>query len=279
MGEHMNDRLASAAFRYALRRIAVFPLSPGSKIPIKGSHGLHDASVDSDVARIRWKKHPGANIAAATGARSGFWVVDIDPGGDKSLARLEFEHGPLPLTVEASTPRGGKHLYWKWPTSGPEIRSSTGRLGPGLDVRGEGGSIVLPPSVLADGRRYAWGRNGVREIAEPPPWLVDLTLPPARPARREPSPLTGDISRYCASAIAGELVSLAEAKPGQRNDALNHAAFKIGNFVGAGAVPREWAESELIRCGCGLGLSERAVLATVASGLSAGEKKPRELPR
>ena len=273
----MSDRLASAAFRYALRRIAVFPLSSGTKIPIKGSHGLHDASVDSDVARIRWKKHPGANIAAATGSRSGFWVVDIDPGGDKTLARLESEHGPLPPTVEASTPRG-RHLYFKWP-AGPEIRCSAGRVGPGLDVRGEGGSIVLPPSVLTDGRRYAWARNDACGFAEAPEWLVNLALPAPRPARQEPRLLTGDISRYCASAIAGELVSLTEAKPGQRNDALNLAAFKIGNFVGAGAVPREWAEAELIRCGCSLGLSERAVLATVASGLTAGEKKPRELPQ
>ncbi len=108
----MNDALPSASFRYALRRVAIFPLAPGSKCPIKGSHGLRDATSDSDVARARWKKWPSANIGAATGSRSGFWVLDVDmPDGPESLAALEAEHGPLPVTIEASTPRGGRHLY------------------------------------------------------------------------------------------------------------------------------------------------------------------------
>ncbi len=109
----MTDALAAAAFRYALRRVPVFPLAPGSKRPIQGSHGLRDATDDSDVSRVRWQRTPRANIAAATGSRSGFWVLDVDmPDGPESLAALEVEHGPLPVTIEASTPRGGRHLYW-----------------------------------------------------------------------------------------------------------------------------------------------------------------------
>ena len=91
--------LASAAFRYALRGLAVFPLAVGAKVPPAGSHGLLDGTTDPDVTRARWLKTPRANIGAATGCRSGIWVLDIDIGaahGDKSLATLETEHGALP---------------------------------------------------------------------------------------------------------------------------------------------------------------------------------------
>ena len=98
----MTDTLASASFRYALRRVAIFPLAPGSKCPIKGSHGLRDATDDPDATRVRWQRSPQANIGAATGARSGFWVLDVDlPDGPESLAALEAEHGPLPVCAHA----------------------------------------------------------------------------------------------------------------------------------------------------------------------------------
>ena len=106
----MNTPLASAAFRIALRGLAVFPLAPGAKVPPAGSHGLHDATTDCDVARARWAKIPRANIGVATGSRSEIWVLDIDPqhGGDVTLTKLETEHGLLPTTVEARTPNGGR---------------------------------------------------------------------------------------------------------------------------------------------------------------------------
>ena len=235
----MTDALASAAFRYALRRVAVFPLSPGSKRPIQGSRGLLDATDDSDVARARWKRTPQANIAAATGARSGFWVLDVDmPDGPESLAALEAEHSPLPLTVEASTPRGGRHLYWAWHSDDPEIRNSAGRIRKGLDVRGEGGSIVLPPSVLATGQCYRWVDNGAHVFADAPGWLVKLALPPPLPPRSDPKPLPGNIEKYVATAVASELAELSAAQEGTRNDALNRAAFNLAQFVKAGPCRR-----------------------------------------
>ncbi len=90
----MTD-LASAAFRYAFRGLAVFPLAVGAKVPAAGSHGLLDGTTDLDVTRARWEKTPRANIGAATGGKSGIWVLDVDvdvhhgQGGDESLAKLE----------------------------------------------------------------------------------------------------------------------------------------------------------------------------------------------
>jgi hypothetical protein len=273
----MTDALASASFRYALRRVAIFLLAPGTKIPIKGSHGCRDATPDSDVARARWKKWPGANIGAATGSRSGVWVLDVDlPDGPESLAALEAEHGPLPVTIEASTPRGGRHLYWRWPDGGPEIRNSAGRIGTGLDVRGEGGSIVLPPSVLADGRCYRWIKTGAATFAAAPEWLVRFVLPPPPPPRAALIPPPDNIERYVASAAASELAGLSAAKEGSRNDALNRASFNLAGFVKAGALPEDWTRGRLEAHAVDAGLTIIEARKTIESAFLAAQ--PRDLP-
>ncbi len=273
----MTDALPAAAFRYALRRVDIFPLAPGSKRPIQGSHGLHDASDDSDVSRARWQRTPQANIAAATGSRSGFWVLDVDmPDGPESLAALEAEHDPRPVTIEASTPRGGRHLYWTWLASGPEIRNSASRIGKGLDVRGEGGSIVLPPSVLADGRGYRWVKTGAGTFADAPDWLVKIVLPRPAAPRPEPRPPPADIEQYVASAAASELRELATAQAGTRNDALNRAAFNLGQFVKAGALPEDWTRGQLEAHAAVAGLSILEARRTIDSAFRAAG--PRALP-
>ncbi len=272
----MTDALASAAFRYALRRVAIFPLAPGSKRPIQGSHGLREATDDSDVSRVRWQRTPQANIAAATGSRSGFWVLDIDmPDGPESLAALEAEHAPLPATIEASTPRGGRHLYWKWPGDGPEIRNSASRIGKGLDVRGEGGSITLPPSVLADGRCYRWVKTGASTFADAPGWLVKVVLPPPAPPRAEPKPPPDNIESYVASAAASELSNLSAAQKGTRNHTLNRCAFNLAGFVKAGALPEDWTRGQLEAHALGAGLSVLEARQTIDSAFRAAE--PRAL--
>jgi hypothetical protein len=275
-----NETLARAAFRYALRRVAVFPLAPGAKVPPKDTHGLTDATDDHDVTRARWQRCRGANIGAATGAASGFWVLDVDPdhGGAESLAALEAVHGLLPATIEASTPSGGRHLYWKWRSADPELRNSAGRVGKGLDVRGNGGQIVLPPSRLRDGRGYAWVRNGATSFADAPGWLADLALPPPPPPPREPVEAPANMERYIAAAIAGEFTSLEQAGNGTRNHTLNRVAFNIGQLIAINAVPQDWAEAELERRAVKLGLNVVEARRTIASGLGAGIAHPRDLP-
>ena len=268
----MSARLASAAFRYALRGLAVFPLTPRTKIPLAGSNGCHDGNSDPDVTRARWQKSPDANIAAATGERSGFWVLDIDDDGDESLADLQAVHGVLPATAEASTAHGGQHLYWKWVEG---IRNSASRIGPGLDVRGEGGSITLPPSILADGGCYRW--TSTAPVAEAPEWLVKLALPPPPPPRAEPKPLERDISDYVGAAVAAELRELGRAGPGARNDTLNRVAFNVAQFVKASALPEDWARAQLESTAIEIGLPAFEARGTIDSAFKAAPA--RELPR
>ncbi len=275
--ETLTKALASASFHYARRRIAVFPLAPGTKIPIRGSHGCRDATDDQDVSRARWQCTPQANIAAATGSSSGFWVLDIDmPDGPATLAELEAEHGSLPVTIEASTPRGGRHLYWTWPTNGQEIRNSAGGIGTGLDVRGEGGSIILPPSVLSNGGHYRWVKNGAGAIADAPEWLVRLVLPPPPPPRAALKPPPDKIERYVASAAAAELAGLSAAKEGSRNDALNRASFNLAGFVKAGALPEDWTRGRLEAHAVDAGLTIIEARQTINSAFNAAQ--PRNLP-
>ncbi len=246
-----SSSLASAAFQLALKRKAIFALSPGSKIPLAGTHGHLDASIDADVCRVRWKKNPTANIGIATGSRSGFWAIDVDPihGGDKTLQSLIEEHGELPTTVSVKTPSGGIHMWWSWSDDPPVIRNSAGRIGPGIDVRGEGGYVIAPPSVLSDGRSYQWiGKSkpdDPLEIVAAPGWLTELALPPPPPERTDPVRPTEDLVRYVKASLEAELYRLENAGAGSRNDVLNRASFNVGQFVGAGAVPEAWATSSL----------------------------------
>jgi hypothetical protein len=175
-----NPLLAAARY-YALQLGgAVFPLRPGGKTPIT-PQGFKDATNrELDICRW-WKDEPAANVGMPMGEASGLFALDVDPrhGGLETLAALQREYGELPPTRMARTGGGGFHLYFRWQ---PGLGNTTGRLGPGLDTRGEGGYVVLPPSVLASGGRYEWMNE--LEPAEPPAWLLELLAKPLRPPSR-----------------------------------------------------------------------------------------------
>jgi hypothetical protein len=183
--------LLEHALAYARRGCRVFPLHgivddgctcrAGDGCPNAGKHPWGDGwqtHATTDAAQIRrwWKNHPDMNLGVVTGATSGLLVLDVDPakGGDESLRDLERVHGPLPETVIVLTGGGGRHLEFQHP--GTLVPDSVGRLGPGLDVRGDGGLVV------GVGSRHRSGRTYVYEVtAEPdtvgravvPPWLLE----------------------------------------------------------------------------------------------------------
>lgn len=118
-------------------------------------NGVKDAVADESEVVKFWNKWPNANIGIATGAISGFVVLDVDPrhGGDESLLVWEHQHGSLPSTVSSFTGGGGRHYFYRYP--GTEMRNRTG-FRPGLDFRGDGGYIVAPGSKHQSGKLYAW---------------------------------------------------------------------------------------------------------------------------
>ena len=146
--------LLGAALAYVRRGVPVFPCEPGGKRPLTHS-GFWDATTQERRIRAWWGRWPTANLGVPTGSRSGLLVLDVDPrdGGTGSLALLERDGGPLPETARARTGGGGMHLFFRYP-AGETVRNSAGVLGAGLDVRGEGGYVVVPPSRTRDA--YEW---------------------------------------------------------------------------------------------------------------------------
>lgn len=133
--------LLDAALWYASQGLRVFPLSPLSKIPYKGSRGCKDATSDPDQIRAWWAAAPDANIGLATGHLVD--VVDFDgPTGMASLAQHYDQFADLHILGVARTPRPGGH-HWYVPATGHGNRAG---IYPGIDYRGEGGYVVVPPS-------------------------------------------------------------------------------------------------------------------------------------
>lgn len=148
--------------------------SPGKHPRTRDGH----LSATTDEAKIRqwWQRNPFSNIGLATGGASGLVALDIDPrnGGDNSLKELEGEFGRLPHTVTSITGSIGHHFLFKQPRA--SIGNKVGIL-PGIDFRGDGGYIVLPPSNHIAGRKYEWKASAHPdecELADLPNWLLEL---------------------------------------------------------------------------------------------------------
>ena len=249
------------------------------------------SSATSDPAELgRVFAQANRNLAVATGARSRVWVLDVDvkgnARGDVSLAFLEERHGKLERTWCSVTPSGGLHYWWRYPRD----RRVGNRVGcsQGLDVRGDGGFVLVPPSRLL-GKPYAWKVEPIPEgPAAAPEWLLDLAapLPPTTVIKPSSVPLTasaGNLSRYAEAALRGELERVETAPPGRRNHALFIASCALGTLVGAHLLALELAQAGLILAAeiCGLVRDDgrRAVEATIASGLTRGMANPREVRR
>jgi Bifunctional DNA primase/polymerase, N-terminal/Primase C terminal 1 (PriCT-1) len=170
-----------AALAYVARGWSVVPIEPRGKRPLLAWRDLQQRIAETAEIEAWYQRWPDANVGIVTGQVSGLVVVDVDPrhGGQDSLAQIEHEHGPLPRTAEVATGGGGRHLYFGHP--GGTLHNRVG-LRPGLDVRGDGGCVVAPPSVHPSGQRYAW-RIAPQDarLADLPARLLDPTLPGGRP--------------------------------------------------------------------------------------------------
>ena len=263
--------LGQAAMAFAGRGIPVLPIHTpvkgasgsacscdGADCRSPGKHprttrGLRDATTDVAIIRGWWERWPDANVGVLTGAASGLVALDIDPrnGGDETLRRLERAHGPLPPTWRFLTGGGGQHVLFRHP--GGSVRNSAGRVGPGVDVKADGGYIVAPPSLHASGRWYEFSAKfhpDRLKLADMPDWLLKAV---DRPVTRSATPVEGWRQ------LVGQGVT-----QGERNDAI--ARF-TGHLLRIGVDPHVTMEKMLVwnRSRCRPPLPDTEVEATVRS--------------
>jgi hypothetical protein len=287
-----DTMIRDIALAYARSGLHVFPCNPSgdrAKQPIT-KNGFKDAATDPDKIWRWYTQFKSALIGLRTGRTSGVLVVDLDNkngvNGIAELEKLEAKHGKLSETYTVITPSGGKHLYFDMPDI--DLGCSASRVGPGIDIRAEGGYVIAPPSMLGDGRTYESVDNGfdITGAAKAPDWLIKLAM--AKRKRKARTPLDRSVAEikprnWVQKILDAECAVVAEAEKKTRNDTLNKAAFRLGQLIGQKALTREEAEDALYEAAreCGLLIDaggEDAVLATLNSGLAAGQEAAREHP-
>lgn len=302
--------------------------------PIKGTGGVSAASTDPEQITAWWKRWPKACIGLACGhptlpvasdgsphtnpdpssasvdPRTRLFVLDFDPRTDTdtgevwTLARLRSETEQqlgcaLPESLAILTPSGGVHLYLLTGDDGPSI-TNRGNLPDHVDVRGLGGYVIAPPSVLSDGRRYRHHRREpIGGIARAPARLLEVLRERKGNVKNSglkrggenehapsprPSPARGEgaedaVRKYALAALDGECRAIRSAGSGKRNAQLNESALKVASLVAAGALDATVARSSIeaaARDNSGRD-NDRQLEATIDSGWSAGLSNPRDL--
>jgi len=241
--------------------------------------GLHDATSRVDAVVEWWRSVPYANVGIRTGIESGLVVVDVDGQAGRLALRALVASNALFRARWARTGSGGWHAYFAYP--GTHVPNSAGSMGEGLDVRGDGGYVVAPPSLHARRRRYRWVGLGdaAGELPALPGWLLELAVPPVGPEPPQVRLRTNDAGAYASAALEREARAVAQAPTGQRNHRLNRAAFKLGQLVGAGLLGEATAAAALVAAGLAAGPGEQKIRSTVRRGLQAGIREPRRVVR
>ena len=271
----------------------VFPADVANKKSYKKadySNGQRWGKTDDEDEICRdWAKWENAGVGVATGVESGIFVLEVDTleghdvDGFASLRTLEERYGPLPRARRAQSPSGSLHFYFKYPwglEDGSKVKT-TAAIVPGVDVRGDGGMVIAPPSVRPGKGMYRWVDEG--EVADAPQWLLSLVIEkPYDPQYKTNGKGSGHSTAYACAAMERECEKVAQATKGLRNHALNCAAFALAQLVSGGELDSNEVMSRLFEAASANGLvhddGATAVKNTIKSGMEAGLKKPRGTP-
>lgn len=248
----------SALLEAALRmQVPVFPCG-SDKAPMV-SAGFKAAT--RDPARIReWFSGYAAMIGVPTGAASGIVVIDIDcHGAANGMGWWQENQSRIPATRRHRTKNGGLHLVFLSPAE--PVKNSASRIARGVDVRGDGGYVIVPPSP-------GYSVEVVSPIATMPDWLIRAALP-QQPKRIEVPPSYVPRETEAWRQLMRAVVKIGQAKEGQRNDTLNSQAYYVAAMVGRG-LGQEEALSALYRAAQQAGLPDPEIKATLHSAFSAG---------
>lgn len=299
------------------------PYLPGEKPQGARNGGHWLATTNVDQIETWWRRWPNALIGFPTGERSATVVVDLDPkeckladmyralrawcGGD--MRGVEPTDGELILPGAALTQSGGLHLYYLYPSTKtlealglPQVGNRSDMLRhfvahgeadralSHIDVRGEGGYVIAPPSIMTNGAKYRWlvppkGAGGGRfRLPYMPAALVEIVCGLRKPkavAAEEAKRLEKSarfsgkeisdvrVRAFVKSAVDGALKFAAQQGEGNRNAGVYWAATRLASFVNGGVLPRAEAEALLLsHLPAGVSPSERKIQNTIKSGLN-----------
>jgi hypothetical protein len=294
-GAEFSADIAAAAQAYARRGWPIVPLHglesdaegnltcdcvKGAACASPGKHPritnwIQQATTNVFVVAKWWNKWPNSNVGIATGHEFGV-VLDFDPrhDSDESLAALEAAHGPLPETLTTRTGSDGEHRVFQYP-EGFNVRCRLPALedSDGIDVRGDTGLIVAPPSSHVSGTTYQWKSDINTPTVPLPEWLmegVERDLPAG--------PDLDYLNVWAKAGLEGECRKVGEAKGGNRNDTLFVSSCRVGEIVAGGGLDYIQAFESLSLAATKCGLDDEESDGVITRGLSAGTNTPR-LPR
>lgn len=291
----MTD-LLDQALGYAARGWHILPLHSvapdgactcgrGDDCPSPAKHprtrnGLLEATTDPDTIRAWFARWRDLNLGIRTGVISGILVLDVDPdhGGELSLEDLEQSYHPLPPGPRGLTGGDGMHYLFVHPDGEWGNRAA---FRPGLDIRGDGGYIVAPPSLHISGNRYEWLGLDL-PLPDAPGWLLDTIRKPDPPARKTTVPAvprsTDGSTPYGLAALDREISDLATAVEGTRNNTLAKVAMQLYELVNGGELDATLVDQQLRSTAHAIGLGDHEIEQTLRSALARTAGVARNAP-
>ncbi|MGO3778017.1 MAG: bifunctional DNA primase/polymerase [Canibacter sp.] len=262
----------AVASKLASNGVPVFPVWSESKRPTT-RHGFHDASTDIDQIEAWWSSTSEASLAIPTGQASGVVVVDVDVhgrvNGYDAAARTKRAGLLSGWELMVRTPSGGMHLYY--PATDAAEQRSWQSASSGIDFRGDGGYIIIPPSARMIGNhleRYTVERvnHGLTHSLDAAQLREFLEPRPDRPRRAPTGDRGMDVGRLAAW--------VSRLQEGERNHGLFWAACKMAE----NDIPSDSALDALAAAGGSAGLAEREILSTVRSAYRTVHGAPAREP-
>jgi Bifunctional DNA primase/polymerase, N-terminal len=286
MARPISVRNLTAALSLAKAGLRIFPARPVRKATGGWSKPPYirdwesQATTDSVQIGCWWTQFPEAIPAIPC---DDIIVLDADrhTGGCDGVAALTClikKHGEWPCPPVVFTPGDGLHFYFR--QTQPPLGNRTGMLPHGIDVRGMGGFIIGPGAVLPD--ETSWRIDGRQPDIIPrlPTWLEQLVradnIERVDSVGVSGSSITNRERRYAEVALEGAAQEVQNSPSGKRNTILNAVSFRLGRLVGAGWIERNIVAARLLSAAINLTREdgETAVIATIKSGLTAGQRQP-----
>lgn len=277
-------RLEAALWYCTSMQWPVMPVDrEGSKKPCVKWKPYQTERPTPEIIEQWWSKFPAANVGLITGELAGCFVVETDsPEASAWLLDQNLPPGP----VAESSQEFKRHYYFRHP--GFRVANSQSQIAPNIDVRGDGGYVVVPPSVHHTGVIYQWivSPEDV-ELPDAPGWLLDAIVqrsePPANAQR--PSPIRPDdptLSRwqkYARRALENEVRNVATAPDGKKHEIVRNSSISMGTLVPHGIISAAEIKEFLFSAIAGRAKDKANAAQTIEDGIAYGIKYPRDLPK